>query len=282
MVGGQVGSRAVGPRVGSWSPRPVLGFPDSPIPTASPAPTSGVETIGSKGPTLPTGPPRGTKGSVARPVKRRWWLSWLPTSIVASLCVAVVIGVIAMQNSWWTDPNPVGSADQVAADGTSLFGDAGADFFTRQGIVRLKVNTSGLPASELGLDPDAVQTFEPPVPIKAVVLGEDGAFYLDPVRSFSITTVDNEVQSVTIEREGDGRWQSVLAELESMQTSWGWTSEDLKTLSNDLAAAAASSPDKYTATVGPVEAKGSLVSAEVSVDGTDSRVDVAFTISATD
>lgn len=183
-------------------------------------------------------------------------LSWMPISIVALLCIAVVVGVVAVQNSWWTDTSAP-SDDQQAPDGMSMFGDPGVDFFTRDGTVRVKVRADSLPATELGLEPDAAAVFESIVPISAVILGADGAFTLDLVKTITVTTAGNLVESVDLVQDGRGSWLSIYPQLQRIAPSWGWTAEQLDQLQADLTAASReSASSRYSATLPHVEHKG--------------------------
>lgn len=220
-------------------------------------------------------------GTVGRARSRRRLLSWVPISVVALLCVGFVVAAIAMQNSWWTDPERAPDSDQQASDGASLFTESGVDYLTRQGMLRVKVRADALPASELGLEPDGSQSFEPLVPIQAVVLGADGAFHLDLVRSFTVTTADDRVQSIDLEQESNGDWLSAFPNLERMAPSWGWTPADLDKLKNDLTAASRQTDsDSYSAQTPPIERNGALVSARIDVDVAAANVTVVFTVSS--
>ena len=216
-----------------------------------------------------------------KPTRRRAIMSWIPISIVALICVGIALGAVAMQNSWWTQANPDPSADQQAPDGTSMFDTAGVDYFTRDGVVRIKIRSDGLDASELGLDADGTETFEPRVPVKAIALGGDGAFYLDLVDSFTLTTAEDRVQSIELVPDGPGTWQSVSSQLQQVGAEWGWTQDQLDQLQTDLGTAAqADDAAGYSAQLPQIESRGALVSANVVVDTDSSAVGLSFTISA--
>ena len=93
-------------------------------------------------------------------------------------------------------------------------------------------------AAELGLDADGTETFEPRVPVKAIALGGDGAFYLDLVDSFTLTTAEDRVQSIELVPDGPGTWQSVSSQLQQVGAEWGWTQDQLDQLQTDLGTAA--------------------------------------------
>ncbi|MDW4572458.1 hypothetical protein R8Z57_06645 [Microbacterium sp. M3] len=210
---------------------------------------------------------------------RRRLLSWIPISIVALICVGFVVAALLMQNSWWIDDDRPASADQQASDGMSMLTDPGVDYLTRKGILRVRVGEDALPAAELGLEADGSRTFEPLTPVQAVVIADDGAFYVDLVRSFTVTTAGGRVESVALVRETNGDWLSMLPVLQDAAESWGWTDEDLARLEEDLTSAAHEGDGKqYSAQLGPVEHNGALSSATVDVDLDSSEVTVSFVV----
>ena len=211
--------------------------------------------------------------------RRRVLRSWIPISIVALLCVAFVVAVFAVQSSWWADEDPTPATDQVAPDGMSVFSGPGVDFLTRDGALRVKVRADSLPADELGLESEGTQTIEPIVPVRGVVLGADGAFMVDLVRSFTITTANNRVEAIKLVQDGRGMWLSVYPQLERIAPAWGWTKEQLAQLQTDLATASRNgSGPTYSARLPEVVHKGALVSAEVTIDFDGGSVGLAFTI----
>ena len=211
--------------------------------------------------------------------RRRTFLSWIPISLVAFVCVLFVVGVIAIQNSWWTSDNPEPAADQAASDGMSVFSDPVVDYFTREGTVRVKVRSDSLSASNLGLEPDAVKTFEPLVPVSAVLLAADGAFTLDLVKAFTITTSNNRVERIELVQDSSGMWLAVYPELGRIAPAWGWTPEQLAQLQADLATASQTTDQTaYSAELPKVTHKGAIVSAEVTVKPNAGNVGLAFTI----
>jgi hypothetical protein len=217
---------------------------------------------------------------VAKRRARRRLLSWIPISIVAVLCAGFVVGALVMQNSWWLDDDRPASTDQQASDGMSMLTDAGADYLTRRGILRVKVGEKSLPAAELGLEADGERRFDLITPVQAVVLADDGTFYVDLVRSFTVTTSKGRVESVRLERDTNGDWLSALPSLQGMAESWGWTDADFARLQDDLTAASHEGDGKrYSAELGPVEHNDALSSAEVAVDLDASQVTVAFIVS---
>ena len=211
---------------------------------------------------------------------RRRLLSWIPISIVALICLGFVVASVLMQTSWWIDEARPASADQEASDGMSTFTEAGVDYLTRQGTLRMRVGSGSLPTSELGLEANESRSFEPIVPIEAVVIAPDGSFHVDLVRSFTVTTSNGEVESVKLVREANGDWLSVFPNLERMAQYWGWTDADLEQLQRDLTAASHDGNGRqYSAELPAVEHNGALVSAQVDIDLPRADVTAAFLIS---
>lgn len=200
--------------------------------------------------------------------RRRRLLSWLPTAIVGAICVAFVVGAIAIQNSWWTAPTGTPAGDQQEADGASRFDTAGVDYFTRDGSVRLKLRDDAAAATELGLPAAGERTIEPLVPVTVVVLGPDGAFAVRGVSSFTVTTAADAVTAVSVVPDLPPSWQSASADLERSALAWGWQQQDVDTLSEDLTTAArAADGSAYAAALVPLQSKGVVVDARVAVDG---------------
>lgn len=212
--------------------------------------------------------------------KRRALLSWVPTVLIAVICAAVVVGAIAVQNSWWAETAPRASTDQRASDGMSLFDSNGVDFFTREGVVRVRIGDEALPATDLGLEADGAKTIEPLVPVLLVVLTGEGAITLELVRAFTVTSADDEIVSIDVSPESNGTWTSASSQLAGLAPTWGWTPEQLQQLESDLAASQLAGDEPYSAELPAVPHKGAMVSAEVEVDTVNPGVALVLTIAA--
>jgi hypothetical protein len=214
---------------------------------------------------------------------RRRVLGWIPTAIGAVICVGVVVAAILMQNSWWNDPERPPAADQRAPDGMSMLGGPGIDYLTRQGALRVRVGPDALAATELGLEANGSQTFEPLTPVQAIVLAPEGSFHVDVIRSFTVVASEDRVQSVQLVPETDGSWLTALAHVQRMAPYWGWTEAEISGLEADLTLASQAGDGRaYSAEIPPVEHKGAMASAEVSVDVSSSEVTTTFIVSRLD
>lgn len=181
--------------------------------------------------------------------------------------VAIAAGAIAFQNSWWIDEDRPPSADQVAPDGSSLFTQGGIDYFTREGVVIVKVREDAPTADELGLDRDGSATIEALVPLEVRFLGADGAFVLDLVDSLTLTTQAGTLTSVEALYWGNGHYRDVMNAVERFAPAVGWTDEDVDQMIDDLTASQGESTDgTYSALIAAGDAIGAQVSARITVD----------------
>src|SRR3954454_14040039 len=73
------------------------------------------------------------------------------TAGLVLVIVAAVVLSLGFSNSWWVEKHPGPSSDQVAADGSSLFTQAGIDYFTRVGTLRLTMTSTRPDSAALGL-----------------------------------------------------------------------------------------------------------------------------------
>lgn len=199
---------------------------------------------------------------------RRRLLSWLPTTLVALVCIGFVVAAIAMQNSWWSRPTGTPAADQQASDGASRFDQAGIDYFTRDGSVRVKLRDDAESATALGLSADGAKTIEPLVPLSVVVLGADGPVVVKSATSFTVTTAGDRIVRLDVTPDLLPSWQSVESDIDANAARWGWSSADLQQLTDDLAAASqASDGGSYGARLPAIDHEGVRIDAEVTIAG---------------
>ena len=210
---------------------------------------------------------------------RRRILSWVPITVVAVICAGFVVAANVMQDSWWSAPEPTAAADQRSAKGMSVFTGTGIDYLTRDGYMKVELRDASESARSLGLDSDGSRTFEPIVPINAIMLGADGVIDLDLVRSVTVVSEDDRVAAVELLTDNDGAWTAAYAEVADVTSEWGFTPDDLDALRDDLTARSRSADGMpYRAALAEREYHGARVSAEIAVDPAGSQVTARFVV----
>src|SRR5512140_3836143 len=76
---------------------------------------------------------------------------WISIAAMLMVIATAVVLALGFNNSWWVKSNPVASHDQVASDGSSVFTQAGIDFYTRKGVVDVTMGSARPSAAALGL-----------------------------------------------------------------------------------------------------------------------------------
>jgi hypothetical protein len=214
----------------------------------------------------------------ARTRRRRRILSWVPISVVALLCVAVVIGAFVMQSSWWTDLNRAPSDDQEGPGGSSMFGDGGVDYLTREGRLRVIVRPDSPSAGELDLPERGERTVETRVPVQGLVSVAEGAISFDTISAFTVHTASDRVQSVDLVLDGVGDWLAAVGDVESRSSMFGWSSDDLERADEGLLAARRAGESRYRAAFPAREYDGAWVSAVIDVDVASSAASLTYTV----
>ena len=211
--------------------------------------------------------------------RQRRALSWVPITVVAIICVAVAWGALSIQNSWWTDPAQTPSTDQVTDDGMSTFTRAGVDYLTRQGVVRIDLRETAEPAASLGLPASGSQQVEPLVPVRAILLGDDGVASVELVEALTLTTDADSVTTVELRPVAPTSWTAAVGQLREDAETWGWREEDFSRLEEELTAASGASDGEYAAALPPVTANGMTIGAMVTIRGEDAPVGLSYTFS---
>ena len=116
---------------------------------------------------------------MARSPRSRDLLSWVPALILVVVIAGVVFTTIAVQNSWWTEEDPVASTDQKATDGSSKLSDAGLDYVNVEGALRVRVGEGALPATEIGLGADEEKSASFRRPVRTIVAAGDETYVVD-------------------------------------------------------------------------------------------------------
>lgn len=206
-------------------------------------------------------------------------LTVVTLAVVLVICAAAGIGAFAMANSWWTDDDPVPSADQQLADGQSRFDRAGIDFFTRQGEARLDL-TSQTSAADLGLDADGVRTIEPIAPVALEITGGGEATRFGGVSWFQLTTSDDRIVEATVLPPASGDWRTITTDLRTRGAGWGWSEEQIAALETELSdAARADDSQPHTAALPPASVDGITVEARVTIAAADGGVELLYVFS---
>jgi hypothetical protein len=210
-------------------------------------------------------PPR--ESPSARAKRKNRLLTAITLGIAVIICAVVGIGAYAMTNSWWTEEDPVASADQQLPDGQSRFDQAGQDFFNRQRVVTIDL---GAPASaaDLGLPGDGSTTVDTLVPLPVEVRGGEDELRFGGVTRFSLATADGALARVAIVSASSGAWTAMAADLRGRVGEWGWSDADIATLADQVGAAARNEGVATTMSLPTVTSAGVDIGAEVTVTAT--------------
>ncbi|MFC0678166.1 hypothetical protein ACFFGH_09975 [Lysobacter korlensis] len=202
------------------------------------------------------------------PSRRRRLLSWLPSILLVTLMAVAGFVTVAINNSWWVDPNPVAGADQTAPGGSSIFTGAGVDYLSRTGLVVIRMDSgAALPAEQLGLEPDGERSIASERPLRVQVFGPDGALVVQDARQVTLSTEAGELIRVDVVVPVGGNFTSAHAQLTQVADLYGWSAEELETMLDEIGAAKRDDPDSpATASVGPGGEVGLAVTATLLAD----------------
>ena len=164
-------------------------------------------------------------------------LTIVTLAIVLAVCAAAGIGAWAMSTSWWTESDPVASADQRTAAGESRFDRAGMDYLARTGSAVVHLRSDMSPATALGLEPTGETTVEPIVPVRLEITGETDTIAFAVLPRFTVVSVDDRVTAVRFEPAASGSFPQILAELRTRVPSWGWTEDEVAAVEDEIIAA---------------------------------------------
>lgn len=114
-------------------------------------------------------------------------LSWPPPTLVILACAAFCFGAYLMNTCWWVETDPQPSSNQEAPDGSSMFGSAGVDYFTRTGLVHINVGPGSPRASSLGFAPNGRTTISPLIPLRFNIEAPEGQLAISRVSTVSVT-----------------------------------------------------------------------------------------------
>lgn len=187
-------------------------------------------------------------------------------SIVAMLLViaTVVVLAIGFNNSWWVKANPVASHDQVASDGSSVYTQAGIDYYTRTGVVTVTMTSTRPSATELGLPTSGTKHFDFLVPLVVTAKGTSAVSFTE-VDGFDVISSADKLSA--IELRPNASYAQLLGQVRALAPKVGWSSDAVARFeANLIADRQEHHGDSFTATIGPAAAAGMRASATLSGD----------------
>ena len=162
------------------------------------------------------------------------------------------------------DPGP--SSDQVAADGSSVFTQAGIDYFTRVGTLNVTMTPARPNAAALGLPQSGTKHLDLLVPVTLATRG-GSVLRIDDVGSLDVITSDDRISA--IELPSEGTFASSMAQVRELAPIVGWSESAVSRFAADLKKSrVANNYTGYTATIGPAVDGDMRVSATLSASAT--------------
>ena len=190
-----------------------------------------------------------------------FWVSIVAMLLVIATAVVLSIG---FNNSWWVKSNPVASHDQIAPDGSSVFTQAGIDYYTRTGVVRLTMTSARPSAAELGLPESGTKHVDFLVPLAVTATGTREVGFTD-VDGLDLITSGGKLTAV--ELRPNASYAEMLGQVRALAPKVGWSADVVAQFEANLVADRQKNHgDKFTATIGPAAATGIRVSATLSGD----------------
>jgi hypothetical protein len=187
-------------------------------------------------------------------------------SIVAMLLVigTVVVLALGFNNSWWVKSNPVASHDQIASDGSSVFTQAGIDFYTRTGVLHVTMSSARPSAAELGLHDSGTKHFDFLVPLTVTAKATHAVTFTD-VDGLDVITSGGKISA--LEFRPDAPYAQLVGDVTALAPKVGWSSDAVAQFqANLIANRQKNNGDSFTATIGPAATTGMRVSATLSGD----------------
>jgi hypothetical protein len=176
--------------------------------------------------------------------------SWLPALILVVIIAGVVFTTVAVQNSWWTEEDPVASTDQKATDGSSKLSDAGLDYVNVEGMLRVRIGEGALPVTDIGLSADDEKSATFRRPVRAIVAAGDETYVVDDVETMVAIAQDAALTSLSL---GVGQalpWASAVDTVRGLADDFGWDQAKIASLEEDLADFTRDNPEgSFTAEV---------------------------------
>ena len=148
-----------------------------------------------------------------------FWVSIVAMLLVIATAVVLSIG---FNNSWWVKSNPVASHDQIAPDGSSVFTQAGIDYYTRTGVVRLTMTSERPSAAELGLPASGSKHLDFLVPLAVTATGARPVDFTD-VDGLDLITSGGKLTAV--ELRPNASYAEMLGQVRALAPKVGWSAD---------------------------------------------------------
>jgi len=186
--------------------------------------------------------------------------------VLVLLILTAVVMSIGFSNSWWVVKHPAASSDQLAADGSSLFTQAGIDYFTRIGTVNVSMTPSRPSSASLGLTRNGTKRVDFLVPLTLTTRGAS-VLQIEDVDSLDVVTSDGRISA--LEMPSEGSFRSLMAQVDELAPIVGWSESDVSKFDSDVKASRVrSNYTGYSATIGPAANGNARVSATLSASAT--------------
>jgi hypothetical protein len=188
-----------------------------------------------------------------------FWISILAMLLVIATAVVLTLG---FNSSWWVQKNPVASNDQVASDGSSVFTQAGIDYYTREGTVTVTMTSARPTAAELGLAASGTKHVDFLVPLNLTAKGTKSVAF-DQLDGIDLVTAGGKLTAIEI--VPNATYQQMLGDVSALAPKVGWSPSAVAQFKANLVASRQqNNGDKFTATIGPSATTGMRVSATLS------------------
>lgn len=159
--------------------------------------------------------------------RRPEWVKWLPAMVLSVIMIGVAIFGIVAVPTLTAEPGP-GSTEQVNELNWSVFTEEGIAYIEAARTPRIDLSSPPVNASSLGLPADGTLTVGPHVTdldYRLVLIATDdepnGALFTTPL--FTITTSDDELQSVRIDERGARDFRETYQLLAERSAEYGYT-----------------------------------------------------------
>lgn len=196
-----------------------------------------------------------------------FWIAMVAMLLVIATAVVLTLG---FNNSWWVQKNPVASNDQVASDGSSAFTQAGIDYFTKEGTVKITMTSQRPSATELGLADAPTKHLDFLVPLVVTAKGTQAVTFND-VDALDLITAGGKLSAIEI--RPNATYAQLLGDVSALAPQVGWSAGAVAQFKADLIASRQQNHgDKFTATIGPAASTGMRISATLSGDASSTPV----------